>query len=186
MNLNQEQKRIDSDYYVEGYATTWERYVLWEDDNGPIYERFERSAFDDCDMSDVIMQYDHQGKVLARQSNHTLMVETDEHGLFICADLSKSRAAKDMYEEIRNELVTKMSWGFQTGSYYYDKDTRTIVHTKVKKIYDVSAVSIPANDTTDINARNFINGEIDKILEECRRRDRVAKSITLKIKLKEI
>ena len=102
-------------------------------------------------MSDVIMQYDHSGKVLARTSNKTLNVETDERGLLMYADLSKSTAAKEMYEEIQVGLVTKMSWAFTVEDDEFDRDTRTRVIKKVKKVYDVSAVSVPANDGTDIS-----------------------------------
>ena len=65
------QKRIDSDYYVEGYAATFERYLLFEDENGPLYEQFLPEAFDGCDLSDVIFQYDHEGKIVARTYNKT-------------------------------------------------------------------------------------------------------------------
>ena len=138
---------------MEGYAATYEPYLLFETVEGPVYEQFTREAFASCDMSDVIMQYDHQGKVFARKSNGTLIVESDDKGLFICADLSKSSGSKDLYEEISSGLVTKMSWGFlpgDPGDYYFDQPTRTLIHKRVKKIYDVSAVSIPANQDTEI------------------------------------
>jgi HK97 family phage prohead protease len=153
--------------------------VLWEDENGPVYERFERGCFDNCDMSDIIMQYDHAGKVMARTGNGTLLVEVDENGLFTAADLGRTEAARDLFNDIKEGMVTKMSWRFRTGNYYYDKDTRTIVHVTVKKIYDVSAVSIPANDNTEINARSWVDGVIDLAarreaeLEERRRKLRL-------------
>ena len=174
-----EQKRIDSNYYVEGYAARYEPYVLWEDDDGPIYERFEPGCFDGCDMSDIIFQLNHQGTVMARQSNGSLIVEADQTGLFTAADLSRTEAARRLYEEISTGMITKMSWGFILGEYYYDKDTRTIVHKTVKKIFDVSAVSIPANQNTEINARSWVDGVIDLAarseaeLEERRRRLRL-------------
>ena len=92
------EKRIDSDYYVEGYASTFDDpYVLFEDYNGVKYsEVISPDAFRDADMSDVIMQFDHTGKVFARISNGTLIVVPDEHGLFIAADLSRSQAARDL------------------------------------------------------------------------------------------
>lgn len=130
-------------------------------------------------MSDVIMQYDHQGKVLARKSNSTLIVETDKNGLFICADLSKSQAAKDMYEEISNGLVTRMSWAFTVADEDYNRETRTRTIKKVKKVYDVSSVSIPANDGTEISARSYFNGVIEKEKQELLNR----KKQLLKIKL---
>ena len=174
-----ETKRIDSSYYVEGYAARYEPYVLYEDYDGPIYERFEPGCFDGCDMSDVIFQLNHQGAVMARQSNGTLIVEPDGAGLFTAADLSKTEAARRMYEEISTGMITKMSWGFITGEYYYDGETRTIVHKSVKKIFDVSAVSIPANQNTEINARSWADGVIDlaarseAALDERRRRLRL-------------
>lgn len=130
-------------------------------------------------MSDVIMQYDHQGKVLARKSNNTLIVEADNKGLFICADLSKSQAAKEMYEEISNGLVTRMSWAFTVADEEYNRETRTRTIKKVKKVYDVSSVSIPANDGTEISARSYFNGVIEKEKQELLNR----KKQLLKLKL---
>ena len=172
-------KRIDSNYYVEGYAARFEPYILYEDENGPIYERFEPNCFAGCDMSDIIFQMNHQGTVMARQSNGSLIVEADSVGLFTAADLGRTEAARNLYEEISTGMITKMSWGFILGDYHYDRDTRTIVHKSVKKIFDVSAVSIPANNNTEINARSWADGVIDlaarseAALDERRRRLRL-------------
>ena len=159
---NPYRKRIDSDCYVEGYAARYEPYELYRDMDGePVYERFERGCFDNCDMSDIIYQFDHAGKVMARTSNGSLIVEPDEAGLFMAADLSRTATARAHYEDdIKSGMVTKMSWRFAVGDYYYDRQTRTIVHKTVRKIYDVSSVSIPANDNTEINARAWVDGEI--------------------------
>ena len=46
-------KLIDCEKYVEGYAAKYEPYVLWEEDDGAIYEQFLREAFDGTDMSDI-------------------------------------------------------------------------------------------------------------------------------------
>jgi HK97 family phage prohead protease len=180
-----ETKRLDSNYYVEGYAARFEPYVLYEDFDGPIYERFERGCFDGCDMSDIIMQLNHQGTVMARQSNGSLIVEADDAGLFTAADLSRTEAARNLYEEISTGMITKMSWGFILGEYHYDKDTRTIVHTKVKKIFDVSAVSIPANNNTEINARSWADGVIDLAARSEAELDERRRRLRLKIQLQE-
>ena len=178
-------KRIDSNYYVEGYAARYEPYVLFEDEAGPIYERFEPGCFDQCDMSDVIYQLNHQGTVMARQSNGSLIVEPDGTGLFVAADLGRTEAARNHFEEISTGMITKMSWGFILGEYYYDAESRTIIHKSVKKIFDVSGVSIPANQNTEINARSWADGVIDLAarseaeLEDRRRR------LRLKIQIQE-
>lgn len=161
------EKRIDTDFYVEGYATTFDKpYLLYEYDGQKYFERIDRNALVGADMSDVIMQYDHTGKVLARLSNKTLGVEVTESGLFTFADLSKSRAAQDMFEEIKNGLITKMSWAFRVTEDSYDRDTRTRTILKVAKVYDVSAVSIPANGDTEISARSYFDGVIEREQQE--------------------
>lgn len=161
------EKRIDTEYYIEGFATTFDKpYLLYEYDGNKYFEVIDRHALDEADMLDVILQYDHQGKVLARKSNKTLGVEATDKGLFVYADLSKSQAAKEMYEEINNGLVTKMSWAFTVAEDSYDRDTRTRKILKVKKVYDVSAVSIPANGDTEISARSWLDGVIEAEKQE--------------------
>ena len=181
-----ETKRLDSNYYVEGYAARYEPYILYELPDGPVYERFERGCFDGCDMSDVIFQLNHQGTVFARQSNNSLIVEPDEIGLFTAADLGRTTGARNLYEEISTGMITKMSWGFIVGEYHYDQDTRTIVHTKVKKIFDVSAVSIPANNNTEINARSWADGVIDLAARSEAELDQRRRKLRLKIQLQEV
>ena len=156
-------KRIDTDFYVEGYATTFNApYVIWEMEDGTkFYEVIDRHALDDADMSDVIMQYDHTGRVFARQSNKSLIIEPDDHGLFIAADLSRTDLAKGLYQDIAAGMITKMSWAFVVSEDSYDRETHTRTILKVKKVYDVSAVSIPANDDTNIAARNFARGRYE-------------------------
>ena len=176
------EKRIDSEFYVEGYATTFNSpYLLYEWDGIKFFEVIDRNALAEADVSDVIMQYNHGGKVLARNANGTLGIAPDDHGLFTFADLSKSRAAQDLYEEISNGLVTKMSWAFTVAEEAYNKDTRTRTILKIKKVYDVSAVSYPANGDTDISARSFFDGVIEEEKREALARQR--ELIKLKIKL---
>lgn len=154
MNPVTENKRIDTQYYVEGYATTFEPYVLYRDYEGnDVYELIERSSLDNADMSDIIFQFDHGGMVYARTSNGSLIVEVDEHGLFVAADLGRTEAAKRLYDSIQAGMVTQMSWRYMVDEESYDRDTKTWTTRKVSKIYDVSAVSIPANDQTSIEAR---------------------------------
>ena len=175
-------QRNDGTYIVEGYATTFNKpYELYEYDGIKYYEVINRNALDDADMSDVIMQYDHEGKVMARQSNNTLTIQPNDHGLFIRADLSKSNASKELYEEINNGLVTRMSWAFSVAEDKYNKETRTREILKVKKVYDVSAVSIPANQDTEISARSFFNGVIEEEKQELLKRKKLKLKIELEV-----
>lgn len=165
------EKRIDTDYYVEGYASTFnDPYVLFDIGGTKYREVISPDAFGSADMSDVIMQFDHQGKVLARMSNGSLVVEPDEHGLFVAADLSGSQASRDLYEEIQAGLVTRMSWSFTVTANEYDRETHTTTITKVRKVYDVSAVSLPADPNTEISARKMLDGVIGLSRKELARR----------------
>lgn len=159
---------------VTGYASTFnEPYTLYENDDWRFNEVVDARAFDNTDMSDVIMQYDHEGRVFARMSNNTLTVIPDERGLLIEADLGGTELGRQLFEEIRGGYTNKMSFGFTVdGEDILDtKDAdgkaltvRTI--TSVRKLYDVSAVSLPANDATSISVRSLTDGEIERIQAE--------------------
>ena len=177
----QNEKRIDSDYYVEGLATTFKPYQLYEYDGVKYYEKIDRNALDSADMSDVIMQYNHEGRVLARNTNKTLGIEPIDDGLFIYADLGKSKASKEMFEEIDSGLVTRMSWAFTVAEDSYNSETRTRTILKVKKVYDVSAVSLPANNDTEISARSYFDGVIEIEKQELLERKRVLELAKAKI-----
>lgn len=172
LNAVQATKRIQTDYYVEGYATTFDTpYLLFEFEDGwKYYEVINSRALDNADMSDVIMQFDHTGRVYARQSNKTLILQPDNVGLFTCADLSKTDAAKQLYQDIEAKMITKMSWAFMVArdSITEDREKRIITREilEVKKVYDVSAVSRPANEDTEISARNFATRSYEQIQGE--------------------
>lgn len=159
---------------VEGYASTFnEPYELYSDGEVRILEQVDPNAFEEADMSDVIFQYDHRGRVFARMSNGTLDVNPDEHGLAIRADLGGTDIGRQLYEEIRGGYTTKMSYGYTVAADKWDEtrgedgvltEIRTI--TKISKVYDVSAVSLPANDGTSITVRNLTDGVIEKVKAE--------------------
>lgn len=181
-NMNSIEARADDDdgkKVVNGYATVFDTpYELFSYGGYTVREQVDAHAFDECDMSDVIMQYDHEGRVFARTSNETLTVRTDDYGLYTEADLSGTELGGQVYEEIAGGYTDKMSFGFKVSEdereITEDHETgqvtvlRTI--TKISKLFDVSAVSIPANDATTISARNYGEGVIAEIIEECEKR----------------
>ena len=160
----------ENSYIVEGYAAIFdEPYTLYEDEFITITEIVDKEAFKSVDLNDVILQYDHQGRVFARTSNNTLRLTTDDVGLRIRAYLGGTEIGKDLYEEIKGRYTTKMSWGFSLDdskdierieSYNDKNDTYEVTRIikNVKKIYDVSAVSLPANNATEISARSVAEG----------------------------
>ena len=192
-----ENKLLDSDYYVEGFATTFEQpYFLFEDrDGSKLYEVIDRNAFAEADMSDVIFQRNHQGKCFARTKMRsgtppTLILEPRDEGLFIAADLSKTAEGRDEWEAINNGLVYQMSFGFTVADDDITRigDNEYLRRVKAfRKLYDVSSCDVPANPNTAIDtysARSAFEGFIEKekqerLAEEAReRKKRIIKLLT--------
>lgn len=176
----------EGSYIVEGYATTFDAPYELEGFGGE-QEVILKSALDDADMSDVIFQFDHNGMVYARTRNNTLSILPDEHGLYVRADLSSTQASREMADAIRSGLVDRMSWGFMVApdGWSYDHANRTATIAKIAKVYDVSAVSIPANQGTDIHTRSaFLDGAIEVAEQELL--ERKAKRAQLALKAKSI
>ena len=167
----------EESYIVEGYASTFEEYTLFEYDGIQYKERIEPDAFKECDMSDVIFCKDHEGTVFARTRNNTLELSVDKKGLFTRTDLSKTASARAMFEEIKAGMYDQMSFAFVVREDSYDEKAHLRTIRKVEKLYDVSAVSFPANPGTDIGVatRDYFNGVI-----EAERAERLAKEAALK------
>ena len=164
---------VGDEMIVEGYASTFNQpYELYRDGDYIVYEQIDARAFDETDMSDVIMQYNHEGRVFARNSNGTLTLTSDEKGLRIRADLGGTEIGRQLYEEIKGGYTDKMSFGFRVGEdrreITENADNITVMRTitKIEKLYDVSAVSLPANDATSISARNSGEGVIAEVKQE--------------------
>ena len=177
---------------VEGFATIFnEPYVLYEDKDLVYREQVASDAFVKTDMSDVILQYNHEGRVFARISNNTLEVEPTDKGLFIRANLGGTEIGRNLYEEIAGGYTDKMSFGFTVDN---DEEVRTEAEdgrvdilrtiTGISKLYDVSAVSIPANDGTSIGVST--RSKIDGVIEEVRAERLEAERIKLERKRAEI
>ena len=182
MEITDEQEMI-----VEGYATTFNQpYLLGSWDGYNIFEQVDRNAFAETDMTDVIMQYDHQGRVFARNKNGTLELTVDARGLKVRANLGGTEIGRQLYQEIKGGYTDKMSFGFTVADDEFVADDngelRTI--TKVGKLYDVSAVSIPANDATSISARKFCEGVVAELETERERAAEKRKKDILRLKIK--
>lgn len=173
VEMDGEEKEQEERKMVKGYASTFnEPYTLYEDEDVVIREQVDPHAFDDADMNDVIFQYNHEGRVFARVKNGTLKVDPDDVGLAIVADLGGTEIGRDLYEEIKGGYTDKMSFGFRILEDEWndteDNGRITSLRTikRIGKVYDVSAVSIPANDGTSISVRSLSDGVIERINAE--------------------
>jgi len=190
LEIEERSENGEPSYIVRGYASTFEPYVLFEDEGIQYKEKIDPHAFDECDMSDVVFRIDHEGAVYARSSAGTLKISVDEHGLMDEADLSKTPNARNLFEDIKAGNYPKQSFAFSVREDSYDKETHTRTITKIKKLFDVSPVSFPANPGTelDIATRDYFNGviEMEKAERlESEKRERARKALELKIKILE-
>ena len=179
LRINQEEEAPS--YEVKGYASTFEPYKMFTDEDGVDYfEQIAPDAFDDADMTDVVFRIDHEGAVYARTSAGTVELWTDEHGLGNRVDLSKTQKARDLYEDIKVGNYPKMSFAFTVAEDHYDRATHTRIVDKVKKVFDVSPVSFPANPTTElsVSTRDYFNGVIEA--EKAERLEREKREIQKK------
>lgn len=145
---------------VEGYAAVFDTVT----DLGWMKEVIDRHAFDNADMSDIVMKYNHENSVLpmARTRGGSLQFAVDDHGLKIRAKLPDTSVNRDIYTLIREGVLSKMSFAFTVKSEEYDYDTDTRKILEFDKIFDVSVVDVPAYETTEIYARSKEQYEEEK------------------------
>ena len=148
-------------FLVEGYASTFEPYKIFELDGVPVYEQIEPTAFDEADMNDVVYRIDHEGRVYARASAGTIKLDIDEHGLHHITDLSKTSSAREHFEDIAAGNYPQMSFAFTVEEEHFDDENKTRIIDRIGKVFDISAVSFPANPTTEIHVRDYFNGVIE-------------------------
>ena len=180
---------------VEGYATTFdEPYLLYSEPGYKFYEVIARNALDQADQSDVVIRYDHEGRVFARNSNRTLMLTTDDHGYKVRGLLGGTDLGRQIYQEISGGYTTRMSWAFKVAKdkreIIEDEESGEVTFTRtileVSKVYDVAPVAIPANDATEISARSYCDGVIaelkaERLRAEAEAEERRRKVIAIKI-----
>lgn len=141
-----------SELWVEGYAVRFNSpTVLFECGGNEYKEQIDRNAFSECDMSDVIFNYNHSGKIVARTKNKTLEITVNDDGVFIRARLDGTEEGRKLYDEISKGYIDKMSFQFTVKEQSYNSEKRMWTIYKVKRLYDVSAVDIPAYDDTSIS-----------------------------------
>lgn len=160
-----------TDTYINGYGAVFEQYSkpIWDEWT----EIISRSAFDACDMSDVVMVADHArdvGSVLARSRNGqgTLDITVDEQGVAFRFKVPDTTKGRDLVALIERGDISECSFGFyvaeDTWTYdvaFGDKtyDVRRI--DKVAKLVDLSIVvsgqygqtSVTVEERTEAKAR---------------------------------
>lgn len=172
LRLAEQVEGEEKSYMVEGYASTFDPYVLLTIDGVDYSERIEPTAFDNADLSDVVFRVDHEGRVYARSSAGTVELWHDEHGLGQRTNLSKTQKARELFDDIEAGNYPQMSFAFVVAEDHFDSDTHTRVIDRIAKVFDVSPVSFPANPNTSLSVatRDYFNGVIE--MEKAERLER--------------
>ena len=138
----------DGKMEIKGYAAVFNSPETYS-----YTEVIDSRAFDDADMSDVVLRYNHNDSfmVLARTRNKSLDLSVDEKGLLMNARLQDDITEhKNIFNAIKSGLIDKQSFAFtvEEDDYDYDTDTRTI--KRIGKVFDVSVVDQPFYNATDV------------------------------------
>ncbi len=177
---------------IEGIPCVFnQETVLYKGKYYECREKIDSHALDDADMTDVIFNCNHCGRVYARTRNSSLALEIKTDGLHMTATLRNGDIGHEqLYNDIKEGLIDRMSFAFKVSESKYeyitnqenepDVEIRTV--TKIEKVYDVSAVDIPAYDTTIISARRAFDAEREKRHAESVKRAK----LNLKLKLEEV
>ena len=174
------EKNEEDKMEIKGYAAVFDSPETYD-----YTEVIAPTAFDNADMSDVVLRYNHNDSfmVLARTRNKSLKLDVDKKGLFMDAILQDDiQAHKDVFNAIQSELIDKQSFAFtvEEDDYNYETDTRTI--TKIGKLFDVSVVDQPFYNATDVSVARDINNDEFLARREELRKEHEAKELLEKKK----
>ncbi|MEM6397491.1 MAG: HK97 family phage prohead protease [Bacteroidota bacterium] len=153
-SLDVELRAAQDSRTIEGYAAIYESPT----DIGPFDEVIAKGAFANADISDVRALFNHDpSAILARTKSGTLSLTKDEKGLHFRFDAPNTTAGNDLIESVRRGDVNQASFAF-----VIDKDTwakrdggrELRIIQKIKTVYDISAVTYPAYEDTDVALRS--------------------------------
>lgn len=152
--FNVEMRETDEPNTVEGMAVVFDT----ETDMGWFTEKIDRHAFDNTDMSDVVLNFNHDNNyLLAGTRNGSMQLRVDDNGLFQRSNIINTTQGQDVMKLIRSGLLSKQSFAFTIadGGERWEnidgKERRTI--TKIDHLYDCSIVTFPAYSQTTLWSR---------------------------------
>ena len=171
----------DNKMEIKGYAVVFnspETYYGYTEVIAP-------TAFDEADMSDVVLRYNHNDSfiILARTRNKSLKLDTDGTGLSIDAFLQEDISDhRNIFNAIKTQLIDKQSFGFTVEEDEYDYDTYTRTIKKIGKLFDVSVVDQPFYNATDVSVARDVNNDEFLARREELRKEHEAKELLEKKK----
>lgn len=141
--------------YIEGYfAVFGSSYEMWK---GAI-EQIDQEAFvNTLKNDDIRALVNHDTSlVLGRTTAGTLTLNTDERGLFGSILINRQdQDAMNLYERVKRGDVSQCSFGFDIirQEIEEEEEGKVIFTLKEVKLYEVSVVTFPAYEETEVSAR---------------------------------
>ena len=173
---------------LEGYAIVFEQETLIGDEERGFKEVISRTALQDTLMKDVPLKYNHMDSflILARTKNKSLVLEVDNVGLKVRAELLDTHSNEDVYKMVRAGLLDKMSFAFTVAKQSWDRSGKVPVRRieSIDRLYDVSVVDVPAYDGTSIYSRSLEMVDAELRAMELAESEEKAKLIKQKINIK--
>jgi HK97 family phage prohead protease len=147
----------ESRMLVEGYAIVFNSESR---DLGGFTEVVKENALDGAleRNTDVLALYGHDYQnVLGRQSADTLQLEKDERGIKFTLDLPNTQLGRDVYTLVERGDLKGNSFGFTVEKDSWDKKGDKVIRTieQVRDLFEISIVSLPAYEATELVKRNF-------------------------------
>lgn len=159
LNIRNEEQADESKMIVEGYPIVFNKETYIDCFFDGFYEKIDPAAFENADMSDVCLKYNHNDNIFiaARTRNGSLTLTPDEHGVFMHAELIDTTTNRDIYNMVKSGLLTEGSFAFTVESWNEEiiegETHRTI--TGIDKLFDVAiCVNGAYGDMTEIYARS--------------------------------
>lgn len=151
---------------IEGYPIVFDKETYIDLGWDGWYEKVDRNAFANADMSDVCLKYNHNDNVfiLARTRNSSLTLTPDDYGVFMHAELIDTTTNRDVYEMVRSGLLSEGSFAFtvteqevhEIGEYGADNYEMHRTIKSIGKLFDVAICPNGAyGDLTEIYARSY-------------------------------
>lgn len=183
INIREKVEGEEEKMIVEGYPIVFDKEAFIGFDDWGWFEKVDRNAFENADMSDVVLRYNHNDLgfvILARTRNNSLQLSIDDKGVFMHAELIDTTTNRDIYKMVKSELLTEGSFAFtisdETEEIIDGKAHRTI--KGVGKLFDVSICDNGAyGDLTEIYARSreLVETKLAKLENEKRAKANIQK-----------
>jgi len=170
-SINYEFRAMPESRTIVGTATVFNSSY----DMGWYDEEMTSDVFDDADMNDVVALFNHDANmVLARTKSGTLKLNLTGNALEYSFEAPNTTLGNDLLEMVKRGDIYQSSFAFSVEKEDWQENMggkpKRIIRS-IKKVYDVSPVTYPANPDTMVAKRSYeevqgaVNEELQKVID---------------------